>query len=87
MKTSGRLAAWLIAGLMAASATATMAEAQVTDRAVGAGPGGPVSPPPPPAPTEAVDAPPVEHLFGDWGGLQPYLLDRGINLQLEGIGQ
>ncbi|HTZ71498.1 MAG TPA: carbohydrate porin [Acetobacteraceae bacterium] len=37
------------------------------------------------APTQAVDAPPVEHLFGDWGGLQPYLQSQGVNVQLDAI--
>jgi porin len=46
-----------------------------------------VSPPvpPTPAPTQAVDAPPVEHLFGDWGGLLTSLSARGVNLQVNAI--
>ena len=38
-------------------------------------------------PTQALDPPPVEHLFGDWGGLQPTLLSSGINLQLNGVSE
>jgi porin len=47
----------------------------------------PAQPTPPLAapPTQAVDAPPVERLFGDWGGLQPRLTSLGINLQLDAI--
>ena len=36
-------------------------------------------------PTEAVDAAPVERLFGDWGGLQPTLQSRGINVQFNAL--
>jgi porin len=33
-------------------------------------------------PTQAIDTPPANGLFGDWGGLQPQLLSQGINIQL-----
>ena len=40
---------------------------------------------PTPAPTQSIDAPPVEHLLGDWGGLQTSLLAHGINLQVNAV--
>jgi porin len=43
------------------------------------------APPVAPASIQAVDPAPVEHLFGDWDGLQPYLLSRGINLQFNAL--
>jgi len=36
-------------------------------------------------PTQAIDAPAVEHVFGDWGGLNPQLEAQGINLQLDAL--
>ena len=36
-------------------------------------------------PTQAVDAAPVERLFDDWGGVQPWLQSRGINLQFNAL--
>ena len=41
----------------------------------------------PPAlpPTQAIDAAPVERLFDDWGGLQPFLQSRGVNLQFNAL--
>src|SRR5580704_2939991 len=42
-------------------------------------------PPVSPASIQAVDPAPVERLFDDWGGLQPYLLSRGINLQFNAL--
>jgi porin len=36
-------------------------------------------------PTQAIDAPPAVHLFGDWDGLQPRLLNDGINIQLDAL--
>src|ERR1700720_852047 len=36
-------------------------------------------------PTEAVDAAPVERLFDDWGGLQPPLQSRGLNVQFNAL--
>jgi porin len=38
-----------------------------------------------PPPTQAVDAAPVEHLFGDWDGVQPRLQSLGINLQFNAL--
>jgi porin len=38
-----------------------------------------------PPPTQAIDAAPVEHLLDDWGGAQPWLLSRGINLQFNAL--
>jgi carbohydrate-selective porin OprB len=42
---------------------------------------------PNPAKTQAIDAPPVEHLFGDWGGLQTKLLAHGVNLQVNAVSE
>jgi porin len=36
-------------------------------------------------PTQAIDAAPAVHLFGDWDGLQPLLLTDGINIQLDAL--
>ncbi len=36
-------------------------------------------------PTQAIDAPPVVHLLGDWGGIRPGLESRGINLQFDAL--
>jgi len=36
-------------------------------------------------PTQAIDAPPTVNLFGVWGGLQPWLLTNGINIQLDAL--
>jgi porin len=38
-------------------------------------------------PTRAIDEPPVRHLLGDWGGLQPDLLAHGVNLQLNAVSE
>jgi porin len=35
--------------------------------------------------TQAFDVPPVDRLFGDWGGLQPTLQADGINVQLDAL--
>ncbi len=43
------------------------------------------TPPAAPLPTQAVDAKPVERLFGDWDGLQPQLQSLGINLQFNAL--
>lgn len=87
MRRSRHLTALAVAGLLTSTCLGSAALAQVTDRAVGAGPGGPVSPPAPPPATQAIDAPPVDHLLGDWGGIQPTLSSLGINLQVEGISE
>ena len=39
----------------------------------------------PPARTQALDPAPVERLFGDWGGVQPELQSRGINLRFNAL--
>jgi porin len=85
MRKSVRLAASAMAGLVASVGASAHALAQETDRAVATGPINPVSPPPQLVATQAIDAPPVDHLLGDWYGMQPYLLDRGINLQLNAV--
>jgi porin len=36
-------------------------------------------------PTQAIDAAPVEHLFGDWDGVQPTLQTLGINVQFNAL--
>jgi porin len=36
-------------------------------------------------PTQAIDAPPAERFFGDWGGLQSRLLAQGISLQVDAL--
>ncbi len=46
-----------------------------------------LAPPPSPAPTQAIDAPPVEHLFGDWDGLQTSLLASGVNLRMNAVSE
>jgi porin len=38
-----------------------------------------------PMPTQAFEPGPVDHAFGDWGGLQPKLIGLGINLQLNAV--
>ena len=43
------------------------------------------SPAPAPTPTQAIDAPPVERAFGDWGGLQTQLAAEGVNIQLNAL--
>jgi porin len=42
---------------------------------------------PNPAPTQALNTPPVDHLFGDWGGLQTKLLAHGVNLQVNAVSE
>jgi porin len=37
------------------------------------------------APTQAIDAPEVQHLFGDWDGAQTRLLSQGVNVQLNAV--
>jgi len=38
-------------------------------------------------PTQALDAPTVDHLFGDWDGLQTSLLARGVNLRVNAVSE
>lgn len=87
MRRSGYLTTIAIAGLLASAGAAATARAQVTDHAIGAAPGSPGSQPAPPTTTQAIDAPPAEHLLGDWGGVQPELTALGINLQVDGISE
>jgi porin len=68
------------------------ARAQAIDKTVGTDPAltavTEASAAPPAAslpPTQAIDAAPVVHLFGDWDGLQPRLLSDGINIQLDAL--
>jgi porin len=68
------------------------AQTQPLDKTVGTDPALTASAKPPQAttpaslpPTQAIDAEPVVHLFGDWGGLQPDLLRNGINLQIDAL--
>ena len=43
------------------------------------------TPAPAQAPTQAYDVPQIDRLFGDWGGLQTDLQQRGINVQLDAV--
>ncbi len=43
--------------------------------------------PPVQAPTQAISPPAVKHLFGDWGGVQTTLIERGINLQVNAVSE
>jgi porin len=38
-------------------------------------------------PMQAIDAPAVEHLFGDWDGVQTDLLAHGVNLQVNAVSE
>jgi porin len=58
------------------------AHAQATDKIIGAAP---TQPQPPPPPAQAIDAPPVAHLFGDWDGWLPRLAAQGINIQIDAL--
>lgn len=73
MKISTRVMARLSATFIAVAAGASVARAQ--------------SAPASQAPTQAVDTPPVERVFGDWGGIQPALQQRGVSLQLSGVAE
>jgi len=48
---------------------------------------GGVSAPPAPPPTQAIDASPVEHFLGEWGGVQTTLLAHGVNLQVNAVSE
>src|SRR5271165_3011006 len=72
-----RRAIVLAVGIMATVGGGPRAAAQTANVAPGA--------PPPPAPTQALDAPPVERFFGDWGGVQTNLESQGINIQLDAL--
>ncbi len=45
------------------------------------------SSPPPALPMQAIDTPPSEHVFGSWGGAQPWLIAHGINLTLDATSE
>ena len=78
MKPLDRL--YAIAGVLAVSLHAAPAYAQALSDSAGA-----LSLQP--APTQAIDARPVEHLFGDWNGLQTTLVDHGVNLQVNAVSE
>jgi len=82
MMRSGYRAAVPFAAVLAYVCGAPGAAAQAVSGAPTAGVNA-LSPPAvaPPPPT----APPVERLFGDWGGLQPKLQSLGINLQINAL--
>jgi porin len=65
-----------LAALVTVASGGPDAEAQSSGGVIGSSP---------PAPTQAIDVPSVERLFGGWGGLQPILQSRGINLQLDAV--
>jgi porin len=73
---------WAVAGGLALSLCAAPAAGQTFPASLGdltVQPAGP--------PTQALDAPTVEHLFGDWDGLQTSLLSRGINLRVNAVSE
>ena len=81
-----------VALLLAAAQPWSGARAQPIDKTVGTDPAltAVTQAAPSPAvatlpPTQAIDAAPAVHLFGDWDGLQPRLLDDGINIQLDAL--
>jgi porin len=78
--------------LVIAMLTCIGPRAQPVDKTVGTDPSltDVAQAPPTPAgaalpPTQAIDPPPVPHLFGDWGGLQPRLQREGINIQIDAL--
>ena len=79
------LSACLAAGVLALACAVGDAGAQTMNTGIGIAANEPVSQPPRPAPPQALDAPPVERLFGDWDGLQPELQSLGINVQLNAL--
>lgn len=90
MPRSLRLAASAVAVAFAGFCAQPEAHAQTINQTVGTTAGGP----PALAPTQAIDAPPVQHLFdappvervlGDWGGLQSQLYAQGINIQFNAL--
>jgi porin len=78
--------------VLSAAAPCACAWAQPIDKTVGTDPAltavTAASPPSVVAnlpPTQAIDALPTVNLLGDWDGLQPWLLMRGINVQLDAL--
>jgi carbohydrate-selective porin OprB len=80
----GHRAVFFAAGIAVACAGQDAA-AQTVNNSARAGPSEPLVQPPQLAPTQAIDAPPVERLFDDWGGVQPKLQSLGINLQFNAV--
>lgn len=72
------------AALLASGIAAFPACARADDQTLVAPPGKQLQPAVS-APTQAIDAGPVERLFGDWDGVQPWLQSRGINLQFNAL--
>jgi porin len=85
MLRPGRRAAFFVAACISAFCAAQGAGAQAVNDAISIGPSPQFVQPPRLAPTQAIDAPPVERLFGDWGGLQDKLQPLGINLQFNAL--
>jgi porin len=85
MMRSGHHAVFLAAFSIAAACAAHEARAQAVNNATSTGPSIQLAQPPQLAPTQAIDAPPVERLFGDWGGLQSQLQPLGVNLQFNAL--
>jgi porin len=74
-----------VAGLMALVGFGAGAVGQTNNGGGASAPAGQVSHPAPPAPTQALDASPVERVFGDWYGVQPTLQALGINVQVDAL--
>jgi porin len=72
-----------MAALLAGFLGAPPARAQNTNSGVGLGPSTEVNRPGTPPPAPAGGTPPVEHLFGDWGGLLTRLDDAGVDVTLD----
>lgn len=84
------LAAWIVLFATTVRADDQASDAppgpfQRTNLRTGKGTGQELTPPAGLPPTEAIDAAPVERLFDDWGGLQPTLQSRGINVQFNAL--
>jgi porin len=90
MTIFGRRALVLAVLCIAAAFAAHEARAQAVDPATTTAPSIKLVQPPQLAPTQlaptqAIDAPPVERFFGDWGGLQNQLQPLGINIQFNAL--
>lgn len=73
---------WAAAGVLALSVHAAPTAAQTFPA-----PAWDFSVEPAGPPTQALDAPTVDHLFGDWDGLQTSLLARGVNLRVNAVSE
>ena len=82
MSTPSCVLAWVAAALLAAVTGVPGADAQTIGNGAQPAPGEQLSRPVAPAPMQAIDAAPVERLFGDWDGPQSSLGSLGINIQL-----